>query len=292
MAAVVAFQVQQILAQIKRYLASPSGFYMKINDLEVQVQCIKDPPEADGSLSLDHDIVLKVVQLASNPDVLCVPCSTGDVLISEKLAIYYGGFSLETGSFSARQGHVSSITNSKGIRTFTVIGSELSKCPGSPVFIYDEVNKVLNLAGIILSQEQESADGSCQAIHIDMIIKDERVQKFLIVQKDVEDIDRGGKVIVYNGNFTGIEEGNRGPGPRSISINGGNVSVVYRLTFVGGSGIPASPHDDKNYNKNKNHRPFYQSALDAFVGEYQNGNQPLPSSFIFDFKGTEYTAKQ
>lgn len=279
------------IAQAKKCFAIPSGFYMKINDRSVEVQCIKDPSESDDILSLDYGIVLKIAQLASNPNVLCAPCPTGDVSISERLEVYYGGCSLATGGFIDHQGHISSIqTNSKEFKTFTVVGQQLSECAGGPVFTYDEVNKVLNLAGVILSQEEESSDGSCQAVHIDMIIKDPRVQKFLLEQEESSDTERGKtRVAVANGDFKGIEQGN-GRGPRSILINGAGTPVTYNLTFIGDRGKPLNPHRDSNY---KGKEPaFYQDAIDAFVQSYNTNQQQVPGSFTFMFHKTEYTASQ
>ena len=258
-----------IFEEIKKCI-EPEAFYMKrLDGTTIVVTHTKDSKSNYGLNS-------KVIEATA--EVIGAPFPKDEVPFHEGLGVYYTGYSEEEGVFMCHKGRISSIKKEQETIVFTIDGSRVSQYPGSPVFSYDKMHKILNLIGVIVPADK--------AVHINFFENDKNISD---AGEDLDlGVDRGKKrVQVASGQFKGIEQGT-GKGPRSILINGPGLEkgVNYELTFMLG-GIKQNPHKDRKYNKNQN--KFYEIAINAFA-EFHNQHQTIPDFFTFDFFKEEYTA--
>ncbi len=256
-----------IFQAIKRCMPC-SGFNMKVDQTSVWVDDQNKHQEKIIKVYSEHGLVL--AQLGPSA-ALPALCPSSRVAIHEGMAVYYAGFSEDEGTYMCHKGRISSITSSDQL--FTIDGATTSISPGSPVFTYDKVTRVVQLTGVI----GKSHDSTIRAVHIDCF------------RQGIKTIDelgetRGGIEI---GQFKGKEVGRGGKGPRGIEISG-PASGTYNLTFISGAGKPQNPHGDDNYN-NGGHQRFYTLALQAFIRHYDE-HHAVPAQFEFVFDKTTYTA--
>jgi hypothetical protein len=259
-----------IFQAVKSCMPPSSGFNMRVNQLLVWVD------DKDKS----HDEIIKsypdygLVLAKIGPSVAAsAPSPSSRIAIYEGMAVYYAGFSEDEGTYMCHRGRISSITSNN--QHFTIDGTPTNISPGSPVFTYDKVNRVIHLTGVI----GKSHDSIIRAVHIDCFRNDQI--------KAIEELgeERGG-ILVQIGEFKGREKG-EGPGSRKIVING-PAGGTYKLTFVDGSKKQANPHSDPNYNKDQPR--LYHEALQGFINKYNSTTPPVvPNDFTFEFRGTLYT---
>ncbi len=260
------FQVDkhEIFNEIKKYIED-EGFHMQRRDgSTVLVTYTKDSPSHYGLNS-------RVIEATA--DVIGAPFPKGEVPFYAGLGVYYSAYVEEEGVYMCHKGRISSIKQEEEETIFTIDGAGVSQYPGSPVFSYDKIDRILNLIGVIVPADK--------AVHINFLKNNENISDA------GEDLgpDRGKKrVQVSSGQFKGIEQGT-GKGPRSIIINGPGIKTLsYKLTFKSGKKT-TNPHQDPMYNKNC--PLLYQTVLDEFV---QSHTQTVPGSFVFDCYKNEYTA--
>ncbi len=285
----------EIFDEIKKCLKD-SGFNMSYEGGTYRIKHIKESDlQKNGIKYSDYGLVMKIKKVVKE-DVIHASFPTVDVPVNEGLAVYYAGFSDENGVYMCHKGRISSIKEESNTQVFTIDGSSVSDYPGSPVFIYDKIDQVLRLIGIITNSDDGSKN---RAVHVDLfktdlLSKEEEVEDEMDINEQLgEERGKKGKerVKVSSGGYKGKEIGT-GKGPRSIKINGQGVSNLhYKLVFINGNGQETHPHDDPDYNDD---RPkLYQVALNRFIAELNANNQVAPESFKFEcYKKNPYIAKK
>lgn len=263
-----------IFQAVKLCMPPSSGFKMKVNQLSVWVDD-KDKSH-DGIIKSYPEYGLVLAKIGPSA-AASAPSPSSRIAIYEGMAVYYAGFSEDEGTYMCHKGRISSITSDS--QQFTIDGTPSSISPGSPVFTYDKVNRVIHLTGVI----RQIHDSTIRAVHIDCFTKD-------LGTSAIDELgeERGGIKI---GEFGGREVGRGGRGPRAIEIKKNDEPALgtYNLTFEDGAGKIQNPHGDKNYN-NGHQQEFYTQALQAFINKYNSTTPPVvPNDFSFEFRGTLYT---
>lgn len=194
-----------------------------------------------------------------------------DLPVENGLEVYFSQCSQKEGEPNSYTGTIVDVQNSKEGETIFSITPPPPQTAVLPYPVFAKVKDAIQLMGIFSPL----------------------LNGFVHIQSFNEEV-RKTPIIVTNENFKGHEGGNRGSGPRYIRITGEGIDKTYQLKYCI-DGKTLNPHQDNNYDENKNKPQLYLAALDRFVKLYKspdNENKEIPNRFEFrGYKNSDYLAE-
>ncbi|MDP1608704.1 MAG: hypothetical protein Q8L98_05275 [Chlamydiales bacterium] len=267
----MAVSLEHAMTEIKRHF-TPEGFSVEKDKTRLWVDLIE---QANGrELFQDYPqyglALFSPKEDDSSEEAIALP--EEEFYAGKGAVVLAIGYSPELKEVIHSEGIITDVDDSEEVATFTVQLESHFSSKLYTVFLINKIHSALNFLGIF-------SFSLGKVVHI----------------AGFEEKTRGHHIFVTSqcGQFNGAEEGNRGPGPRSISISHSKLSgkSLYSLKFIHGR-KKCNPHSDSIYNQNnQNKEKLYQTALDTFIDQYKaRGTIPKKFSFSCYKKKSEYEA--
>ncbi len=157
----------EVYQEVKKHFLEKTGFYFKSpNGKTFRIDRINLNNQNTIKNYDNYGVALRAHEKA--PEVIAASFPSSEIALECGLEVYYGGIANDKVA-RCHKGCISSIEQDNNKQTiFTIDGASVTHYVGSPVFTYDKIQKVLILAGVIVSQTEKDNEMVGRAAHINM----------------------------------------------------------------------------------------------------------------------------